>query len=136
MSVTFLICVAFSGWSTPEQLTELRRLHNEARVQRALQGWMSDQRGIDRQELARVRRRVAFMQSHIELFEWQLKEFPDIFPPKLAHQMQEDVAKTRNDLPKWEKYEKVLEWAEEQRRLKPGRETEGIVLRHFFSKTN
>ena len=56
------------------------------------------------------------------------KTFVQVFPPSAVRQWRQEVVKSRAAVEKAKKYEKVLEWAQEQRRLKPGLETERMVL--------
>lgn len=136
MSITLLVCVAVSGWATPEKQAELRRLRSDAIVHRALERWQLRQvesdAAFDRDMRIRVRRRTAYLEQEIKLLEWQLGEFAESFPPEFLQSLQQDLERTRADLPRWQKYQQALDWAEQQRRLNPGLKTERMIQERLF----
>jgi len=77
-----------------------------------------------RQRLERVRRGNALIEANIELFEGLLKDHPNLFSPEKASDIRQELEVWREELAKWKRWERELEFWEQQRELKPGLETE------------
>ena len=77
-----------------------------------------------RQRLERVRRGNALIEANIELFEGLLKDHPNLFSPEKASDIRQRLEVWREELAKWKRWERELEFWEQQRELKPGLETE------------
>jgi hypothetical protein len=77
-----------------------------------------------RDHLQMVRRGRALLESNIELFEKLLAEGPIRFTPEGAAQLRREIGVWRAEVEKSKKYERELERWEQQRKLKPGLETD------------
>lgn len=76
-----------------------------------------------RQHLADSRKSRLLVEGNIELFEKLLRDNPQ-WPPKKASELRLTIEWLREDVEKMKKYEKELERWEQQRKLKPGAETD------------
>lgn len=77
-----------------------------------------------RDHLAIVRRGRALIESNIKLFEKLLEDDPDSFTPKKASELRQKLEEWREEVEKSKKIERELELYEQQRKLKPGLETD------------
>jgi hypothetical protein len=131
MVVSILLCAVVSSWSTPERLTELRHLRNDALIRRAMQGRVDEQAEFDRSYLYHLRLSVAFTQERIAQIQWLLGLLADSLTPNERQQMLQYLDKELAELPQWQKHLELLEWADEQRRLNPGPKTEKAVRKRL-----
>ncbi len=82
---------------------------------------------MDRHELLRVRRHIAVQEMSIKMDEWFLLEFHDRCSPNSVKMMRQEIDRMKATATTARKYEKVLEWAEEQRTRYPSLETERLI---------
>ncbi len=126
MYIVFILYVIVSILFVPVQKAEFQRLRNADLVRRAIDGPLRAERERDEQRLGSIRRYIAGNEMNIKLFEWSLNQLDNLTPAEAGSLLQ-DVMEMRANVVKARKYENVLEWGEEQRKLKPDFATERLI---------